>query len=171
MNPYLLLGALIMVLVACVTGYAVGGKHMKNALQAEQADVLRNAIIDTYRQAKEQDAADHEVQASFETARETVRTVYIKVKEKTDENIALNNGYGDCSLDDDGLRLYNTRPNTSSPPASGIADVTLPGFAGRSGRQAGDPPQEQPGALGPLLRMPGETQVVSGMGQTTTRQE
>lgn len=171
MNPYLLLAVLIMGLVASAASYTLGSKHMKDAMKAEQADVLRNAIIDTYQLAKEQAAADHEAQASFENVRETVRTVYVKVKDKADENISHNNGYSDCSLDDDGLRLYNTRPSASSPPDTALADFPLSGFTGRSGREAGDPTQEQPGTLGPLLRMPGETQGALGMGKTSARHE
>lgn len=141
-NMITALAALILSLVWFAAGYNVGGKHMKNALQAEQADVLRNAIINTYQLAKEQAATDHETQASFETARETVRTVYVNVKEKAYENIERNPDYDHCSLDADGLRLYNARPNTSSSPATGIADLPMSGSAGRSGRATGDPTQE-----------------------------
>lgn len=138
------LAALVLVMVWFAAGYHSGSKDMQATLQAEQINVLRNAIIDSYRLAKDQAAADHQAQAGFERVRESVRTVYIKVKEKANENIEYNPRYDHCSLDADGLRLYNARPtSTSSSPAPSLADISLPGFADCCGWTAGDPTQEQ----------------------------
>ncbi len=151
-------------------GYQHGHENGRNGCLADQASALEAAVKQAQAEAIAQTRAELQVSREFETAREQVRTVYIKVKEKANENIDRNSGYGDCSLDADGLRLYNARPAASVPipPATGRIDLPVSGSAGRSGRSAGDPLQEQPGAVGAVLRMPGAAQSAGGMGHTSS---
>ncbi|AKH36885.1 MULTISPECIES: hypothetical protein [Nitrosomonas] len=169
-SPYFWLAILLGAFTLLGIGYYQGHRNGKNACLARQAFAIEEAVKKAQEQAIDQAKAELKTTQGFETARETVRTVYVKIKEKADENIDQNNGYGDCSLDDDGLHLYNSRPFASvpNPPASGLADLPLPGSADCCGRTAGDLIAQQPGALGTVLRVPGETQSAGGMGHPAT---
>jgi len=169
-SPYLWLAVLLAAFTLLGVGYYQGHENGRNGCLADQASALDAAIKQAQTEAIEQARAELKSTQTFETARETVRTVYIKVKEKADENIDQNSGYGDCALDADGLRLYNAKPAAPVPipPATGLINLPLSGSAGSTRRSAGDPVAQQPGALGALLRMPGETQSAGRMGNTST---
>ena len=113
--PYLLLAVLLAILASFGGGYWLGADHCETAHDAEQFKVMQEIQIAAEKQAEE----DQQTARRYETARETVRTVYVKVKEKANENIENNHGYADCSLDADGLRLYNTRPVVAPDTAGG----------------------------------------------------
>ena len=166
--PWLVVLVLLGAFTLLSIGYQHGHENGKNGCLADQASALEAAIKQAQTEAIAQTRAELQVSREFETAREQVRTVYIKVKEKANENIDRNSSYSDCGLDADGLRLYNARPTASVPipPATGLIDLPVSGSAGRSGRSAGDPLQEQPGAVGALLRMSGAAQGAGGMGHT-----
>lgn len=168
-SPWFWLAVLLGALTLLGIGYHQGHENGKNGCLADQASALEAAIKQAQTDAIAQTQAELQVSREFETAREKVRTVYIKVKEKANENIDRNCSYGDCGLDADGLRLYNARPTASIPipPATGLIILPVSGSAGRSGRSAGDPVAQQPGEIGALLRMPGAAQSAGGMGHTS----
>ncbi len=170
-SPYLWLAVILWSSAMLGIGYYQGHHNGKNGCLADQAAALEEAIQQAQDQALEQAKAELETTQKFETAREKIRTVYVKIKEEADENIEHHPDYDHCSLDADGLRLYNGRPtpDTSSTPATGLADSPLSGSAGLSRRTAGDPVAQQPGALSDVLRVPGETQGAGGVGYPATR--
>lgn len=158
-NPYALLGLLVAFLITFGTGYHNGYKHAN-----DHADALKlQAVVIAQKKAAEQAKKDAQTAQRYETARETVRTVYVKIKEKARENIEKHPEYADCSLDADGLRLYNERPGRAENPPSS-PDGRVPGSAGSLGWQTLDDPDQQPGALTTLLRLPGASQSAFGMG-------
>ena len=92
------------------TAYHYGWQHAKNHYAAEKLAAIDLARKEEARQAK----AEKVIEKDYEEVREKVRTVYVTIKEKADENIEKNRGYADCSLDDDGLQLYNARPDKTT---------------------------------------------------------
>lgn len=159
LSPYFWIAALLAALAIFGTGYHNGYKHANDHAEALQLQ----AVAKAKQKALEQDRKDQQIAQSYETKRETVRTVFVKIKEKVHENIKKNADYGNCSLDADGLRLYNSHPGRNQDSTGG-ADSTMPGSDGRSGRQAGDDPGKQPGAGANVLRLPGAPQSLIAMG-------
>ena len=113
--PYLLLAVLLAILASFSGGYWLGADHCETAHEAKQFKVMQEIQVAAEKQAED----DNKTAQRYETARETVRTVYVKVKERANENIEKNHGYADCSLDADGLRLYNERPTSTKDSAGG----------------------------------------------------
>lgn len=107
LNPYVLIALAAIWLGTAGGAYWTGWKHCNNAHKADQLAVLEEVVIEAEKQAE----ADHKTAENYEQAREVVRTVYVKVKEKADENIEKNSNYAECGLDADGLRLYNAKPS------------------------------------------------------------
>ena len=107
LNPYVLIALGAIWLGTAGGSYWLGYKHCTNAHKADQLAVMEEVVIEAEKQAE----ADHKTAENYERARETVRTVYIKVKERADENIENNRNYAECGLDADGLRLYNAKPS------------------------------------------------------------
>lgn len=158
-SPYFWLGLLIALLAIFGTGYHNGYKHAND----HAAALTLQAVEKAKKKAIEQAKADFETAQRYETARETVRTVYVKVKEKARENIEKHPDYADCGLDADGLRLYNERPGrTENPP--GVLDSRVSGSSGSIGWQTLDDSVQQPGTLATVLRLPGAPQGAVGMG-------
>lgn len=120
-NPYFLLAALLSLLASFGGVYWLGGHHCEAAHDAKQLKVMQEIQV----AVEEQAAEDQKTAQRYEDVRETVRTVYVKVKEKANENIEKNHGYADCGIDADGLRLYNQRP-TAAADSPGIAHGTVP---------------------------------------------
>lgn len=161
-SPYFWLGLLIAFLIIFGKGYDTGARHAREHAAAEQLEAVAQARIEAIEQAK----ADQQTAENFEVARENVRTVYIKVKEKALENIEKHPDYAACGLDADGLRLYNHNPNHSEATAPG-ADSTLPGFAGRAGWKTINDPEQQSGTLADVLRLPVAPQSIVGLVNPT----
>lgn len=161
-SPYFWLALLIMGLVIFGSGYDLGAKHMRNKAAEEQLEAVAQARIEAIEQAK----ADQQTAQNYEATRETVRTIYVKAKENAHANIEKHPEYDRCELDADGLRLYNARPGDSQTPASG-ADGTLPGFAGRTGWETISDPEQQPGTLADVLRLPNAPQSAVGLVNPT----
>lgn len=114
-NHYVFAGLLLAFLMTFGGGYSLGGKHAR-----EHAEALKlQAVAKAQEQAAEQAKADQQTAQVYEAARETVRTVYVKIKEKAHENIEKHHDYADCGLDADGLRIYNHNPNRHEIAASG----------------------------------------------------
>lgn len=158
-SPYFWLALIIMTLVIFGSGYDLGAKHARNKAAAEQLEAVAEARID----AIEQVQIDQKTAQNYEADRETVRIIYVKAKEKAHENIENHPEYGNCSLDDDGLQLYNSHPGRTTPsPAS--PDSRVSGSAGSIGWQDLDDSNEQPGALADVLRLPSTPQGIIGMG-------
>lgn len=158
-SPYFWLALMIMALVIFGSGYDLGAKHMRNKAAAEQLEAVEQARIEAIEQAK----IDQKTAQSYEEKRETVRTIYLKAKEKARANIENHPEYGNCSLDPDGLQLYNSHPGRAAPtPAS--PDGRVSGSAGSIEWQTLDDSNEQPGAGTDVLRLSGAPQSAIGMG-------
>lgn len=155
-NPYALLG---LIAITFATGYHSGYKHAN-----DHAEALKlQAVAKAQKQAEIQAKNDQQIAQNFETAREIVRTVYIKIKEKAHANIEKHPDYAGCSLDSDGLRLYNHNPHDPKGTAPG-ADGGVSGFASGTGWPLVDDPAQQPGTRGAVLRLSGAAQSIVGMG-------
>lgn len=102
--------------------YHHGWKHATNHYAAAKLAAIEVARQEEARQAK----AGQVIEEEYEEVREVVRTVYVTIKEKADENIAKNPDYSECSLDADGLRLYNARPNTYNTAPGTSIDSKVP---------------------------------------------
>lgn len=165
LNPYFLGGLLIAFLITFGTGYHTGYKHAN-----DHAEALKlQAVAKAQEQAENKAKRDQQTAQNYETARETVRTVYVKIKENAHENIEKHPDYADCGLDADGLQLYNHNPNTGTPPATGL-DSPVSGLASGHGWETVDDFAEQPGALADVLRLPSAAQSVVGIGAAATGQ-
>ena len=160
LSPWFWLALLISVLSLLGTGYYYGHKHEK----ADFAKQQYAAQIRADKAAAKQVAVDRQIEQNFEEARETVRTVYITIKEKANENINKHPDYAQCQLDADGLQLYNAKPGIIQADTVSGADNAMPGFTGRFGWPVGYDLAQQPGAIGALLRMPGEAPGVIRLG-------
>lgn len=158
-NPYALLGLLAAFLITFGTGYHSGYTHAN-----DHAEALKlQAVAKAQEQAENQAKRDQQTAQNYETERERVRTVYVKIKENAHENIQKHPDYADCSLDDAGLQLYNHNPNTGTPPATSL-DGPVSGLAGGQGWQIGDDFAKQPGTLADVLRLSSAPQIAFGMG-------
>lgn len=157
-SPWFWLALLIMALVIFGKGYDVGARHAREHAAAEQLE----AVAQAHEQAAEIAKADLQTAQNYETARETVRTVYVKVKEKANANITKNPGYADCGLDADGLRLYNSHPGRTEDSTGG-ADSRVSGSAGRDGWETVDGSAKQHGTIADVLRLPSATQSLGGL--------
>ncbi len=109
-NPYLILAAGVCLLATHGYVYQSGARHMKNSMESEQLEAVEKAI----KQHQAQAAKDQVITKEFEQVREVVKTVYIKVRAKANANIKKNPTYDQCSLDDDGLWLFNARADKES---------------------------------------------------------
>lgn len=163
LSPSFWLAALVAALGIFGTGYHNGYKHANDHAEALKLQAVAKANEQAIKQAK----ADQKTAQNYENARERVRTVYVTIKEKAYENIAKHPDYDQCSLDADGLRLYNSHPTDTSPAATG-ADSRMPGSADGTGWQTLDNPDKQPGTGADVLRLPGAPQSAGGMGGTGT---
>lgn len=160
MSPYILIAAIIAALSLFGSGYYLGDEHATNACAAEKLE----AAVDQGEAVVEQAKEDHKIEENHEVAREKVRIVYIKIKEKARANIDKNPGYAHCGLDADGLRLYNSRPNAAAPPATGV-DSTVPGSAGSDGRPIEYDTRKQLGALADVLRLSSQAQIAGRLDE------
>lgn len=157
-SPWFWLALLIMALVIFGKGYDVGARHAREHAAAEQLEAVAHAR----EQAAEIAKADLQTAQNYEAARETVRTVYVKVKEKANANITKNPGYADCSLDADGLRLYNSHPGRTEDSTSS-ADSRMPRSSVSDGWETVDDTAKQHGTLANVLRLPSSTQSLGGL--------
>lgn len=113
--PYILIALLVSNMLTAGASYYYGGKHKKESIEAEQ---LR-AVEKTIELANVQIDKDQEIATESEQAKEVIRTVYIKVRDKANENIEKNSAYNECGLDDVGLQLFN---DSASNQKSGTSE-------------------------------------------------
>lgn len=157
-SPYFWLALIIMTLVIFGSGYDLGSKHTRNNAAAEQLIAVAEAREEAIEQAK----IDQKTAQNYEADREIVRIIYVRAKEKAHENIENHPEYGNCSLDDDGLQLYNSHPGRTTP-SSASPDSRVSGSTGSIEWQTLNDPNEQPGARADVLRLPGAPQSAIGM--------
>lgn len=149
-SPYFWIAALLLSISLFGTGYHNGYNHANDHAEALKLQAVAKAVA----KAKEQAKLDQKTAATYEAARETVRTIYIKVREQANENIKNNSDYDSCELDDVGLHLYNTNPRAATNP-TGSPNGPMPGPTGSIGRQTIHNPDEQHRASADVLRLPG----------------
>ena len=159
LSRYFWLALIIMSLIIFGSGYDLGSKHARNNAAAEQLI----AVAETREEAIERAKIDQKTAQNYEEKRETVRTIYVKAKEKAHENIENHPEYGNCGLDPDGLRLYNSHPGRAAPSTSS-PDSAVSGSAGSHGWQDLNDSFEQPGAGADVLRLSSAPQSIIGMG-------
>lgn len=121
LSPYFWIAALIAAITLFAAGYHNGYQRASDHAESLQLQ----AVAAARKQAEIQARRDRETAQNYETARETVRTVYVKIRETAHENIEKHPDYAACGLDADGLRLYNHNPNAAAPAAPG-ADGAMP---------------------------------------------
>lgn len=138
LSPYFWIAVVVVLLSTFSTGYHNGYKHANDHAEALKLQAVTKAV----EKAKKQAEIDQKTAEDYEVKRETVRTVYVKIKEQVNENIQNNTDYDNCGLDDVGLRLYNARPGTAENPTS-ITHGRLPGSAGSGKWETFDHPDEQ----------------------------
>ena len=109
-NPYVLIAILVALLASHGGAYYLGGKHMENSIKAEQLEATNKAI----EMAGTQATKDNEIIKFVEVEKEVLKNVYIKVRDKVNENIEKNPDYAECALDADGLRLFNNNTSTET---------------------------------------------------------
>jgi len=109
-NPYVIIALLLGLIASHSTAYYYGGENRENAIKAEQLEATNKAIV----QADEQAVKDNQIVKFVEVEKEVIKNVYIKVRDKVNENIDKNPVYSECGLDADGLRLYNTHATTEA---------------------------------------------------------
>ncbi len=142
------------------TGYYYGGKHTLTHEKTKQLEAEHRVRKIEVAQAK----IDQKTAQEYEVVREKVRTVYVTVKEKANENIDNNPGYAECGLDADGLRLYNAKPGTNATLSTSGLDSPMSRFASRNQWTTRYDSGEQSGTLRNVLRLPGASQGFVGMG-------
>lgn len=160
LSPWFWIAVLVSAMSLFGGGYYLGDEHATNACAAEKLELTNEANQAAIEQASE----DQQTAQQYEESREKVRTVYIKVKEKARENVNKNPTYDHCGLDDDGLRLYNSRPDAATPSTSGPHSA-LPGSSSSAGRKIVNYSAEQLGALTDVLRLPREAQSAIELGE------
>lgn len=114
MNPYLILGIVVALIVSHSGAYLAGHKNASNAFKAEQLEV-QNKVIETANSLAVQDNALVAVETKEQ---ENVKIVYRTIRVKVNENIAKNVSYADCGLDDIGLSFFNSYGGTSQDIAA-----------------------------------------------------
>lgn len=114
MNPYLLAGALVFFAVSHSWAYYEGSKHTANEYKAEQLELQAKLNEAAEKQAE----YDQNIALAESKTQESVKIVYRTIREKVNDNNEKNRGYGDCSLDADGLSIYNYNPATKKAIAS-----------------------------------------------------
>jgi hypothetical protein len=117
-NPYVIIAVLVALIASHGTAYYYGGEHRENAINAQQLKATNKAIA----QADVQAVKDNQVIKFVEVEKEVIKNVYIKVRDKVNENIDKNPVYSECGLDADGLRLYNTHAATEANDTGKPAD-------------------------------------------------
>ncbi|MDD2722203.1 MAG: hypothetical protein PHH47_12945 [Gallionella sp.] len=115
MNPWAMLGILIVALALFGGGYKAGSHNADNACVAGQAKGVQAAQATANTETSRREV----IAAKRETSREEIRVVYKTIKDKADENVKQNPAYSTCGLDADGLRQWNAANSGSAQGVSG----------------------------------------------------
>lgn len=102
-NPWLILAGIAFLAVSHGWAFYEGGKIKENHIKAEQLEQTVEAI----EQAEEQAVEDTKLVAEEVKVQEVIRIQYRYIREQVNANIDKNHSYAECSLDADGLHLFN----------------------------------------------------------------
>jgi hypothetical protein len=117
-NPYVLLGALIFLAVACAGSYLKGYKNAENAAKAAYADSLSDAIAN----ARETARIDTEAAVKLAEARQKVRVEFKERVVTVEKLINANPSPRECRIPDAAVGLINELINgANSEKKSGSA--------------------------------------------------
>ena len=118
-NPWLILGIVLMIAGAGVTGYFKGSKHAQDAARAAHATALESAIKD----ANERATIDARALIDYERERQVTRTVYVdKIKTITE---TIHAQPTNCTVPADYRVRLNAIIDTANSPATTV-DGKLP---------------------------------------------
>lgn len=126
-SPGFWLAALLLALGLLGTGYTVGNKHANTQCIADQVVAHKTAQTEV----KAIETAREAVAADRESSRERIRIVYRDIKQASGANAvqvdAGGAGGGDagCSLDADGLRLWNAANSATAEAVRSEPDYAL----------------------------------------------
>lgn len=109
-NPWLILAGVVFLLVSHGWAFNAGITAEHNRNEAEKQKATQKVI----EQAEKQAGADNKLVSEAEKVQERIKIEYRYIREKVNANIDQNPNYADCSLDTDGLRLFNADPNTEA---------------------------------------------------------
>lgn len=122
LSPYTWLAALVG-LIALITTAFYQGYQFRLGEEARDQNAL---LVKIEHEEQLLRLKQRNAEAQFETQREVIRTVYVNLRKDVNENIEKNT-YGNCSLDADGLRLYNARPErqgaTTTEPLAKLSEL------------------------------------------------
>tara|TARA_R110000868_G_scaffold3596_1_gene22677 strand:- start:572 stop:955 length:384 start_codon:yes stop_codon:yes gene_type:complete len=113
LNPWLILGIILLIAGAGATGYLKGSKHAQDAARAAHATALESAIKD----ANERAVIDAQALIDHERERQQVRTVYVdKIRTITE---TITNAPTNCTVPPDyRVRLNAIIDTANSAPAT-----------------------------------------------------
>jgi len=118
-NPWIILGIVLMIASAGITGYVKGSKHAQDAARAAHATALESAIKD----ANERAAIDARALIDYERERQVTRTVYVdKIKTITE---TINAQPTNCTVPMDYRVRLNAIIDAANSPATPV-DGKLP---------------------------------------------
>jgi hypothetical protein len=142
-----------------IGGYLTGASDGRTGCVTTQAQAQQagQAVADKETSRREN------IGEQREASRERIRVVYIRLKEKVDENVKHNPAVNDCGLDADGLRNWNAANAGETPPVLQEPDYRLPSAAsGQVWKVEGLVPQPHRGD-GAVHAVPGSAEEAGGV--------
>lgn len=121
-NPYLLLGALIFLLVACAGSYFKGYKNAENAAAAKHAVALEEQI----KQSREAAAIDTKAAVAAEAKRQKSRVEFKDRVVTVKEYINAKPIPAECVIPDNAVRLLNDIIRNANDPTAAAKPVPVP---------------------------------------------
>jgi len=119
LNPWFILGIMLLVAGAGATGYAKGSKHAQDAARAAHATALESAI----KEAKENAQIDAQSLIDHERQRQEVKTVFRDKVVTVERMINAKPIPTECRIDDaavgvlnDAIRAINSKATTQHEP-------------------------------------------------------
>lgn len=127
-NPWLWLGAVIFVLVACAGSYSAGSRHATNAAKADYAKQLEQSV----KQQRENAVIDMQAAVEAENQRQQTRIEYrdriVKVGEIIHENPSA------CTIND-AVRVHLNDAITAANTKTAAKPATVPAVAKDTDKQ------------------------------------
>lgn len=161
-SPGFWLAALLLALGLLGAGYTVGNKHANTQCTADQVDAQKTAQTEV----KAIDTAREAVAVDRESSRELIRIIYRDLKQASGANAiqvdasGANGGDAGCSLDADGLRLWNAANSATAEAVRSQPDYALstaPAAVEWLDTRHVAKPYRIDGAIRPVPRPAGET--------------